>query len=251
MFEDSLLESHATSLTLRGNKTRAAAASLAIEFTVVALLVVLPLVFTQTLPKVEFRRPAVPITFGLLPMRAAEAPAHTSAVPAAPTQSPITAPAAIPQNTAIVADLPAASPSGAATEATGQPGGSPDGVVGSGSGVPASGFAVTPAPRPALLPAQPSRIAVSAGVTDGLLIRRVQPFYPSLARMSRVSGRVLIHAVIGRDGTIQNMQVVSGNPLLIQSAVDAVRQWRYRPYLLNGEPVEVDTEIAVNFTLGA
>jgi protein TonB len=86
-------------------------------------------------------------------------------------------------------------------------------------------------------------------VTAGLLVHRVQPVYPSLARQARISGEVVLQAIIGKDGTIQNLHVLSGHPMLVQIAMDAVRQWRYKPYLLNGEPVEVDTQIKVNFSL--
>ena len=81
------------------------------------------------------------------------------------------------------------------------------------------------------------------------LVNRVQPVYPPLARQTRISGTVKLHAIIGKNGAVEQLQVVSGHPLLVQSALDAVRQWRYQPTLLNGEPVEVDTEIDVIFSL--
>jgi protein TonB len=84
---------------------------------------------------------------------------------------------------------------------------------------------------------------------EGNLIYRVQPEYPALARQVRVQGLVVLRAIISRDGAIENLQVMSGHPLLIQAALNAVRQWRYRPYVLNGEPVEVETEVKVNFIL--
>lgn len=84
---------------------------------------------------------------------------------------------------------------------------------------------------------------------EGNLVLRVQPAYPLLARQVRVQGLVVLRAVISRDGTIENLQVLSGHPMLVQAAVDAVRQWRYRPYVLNGEPVEVETEVKVSFIL--
>jgi protein TonB len=84
---------------------------------------------------------------------------------------------------------------------------------------------------------------------EGNLIYRVQPVYPLLARQARIQGTVLLRAVIGREGTIENLQVVSGHPMLIQSAIGAVRQWRYRPYFLNDQSVEVETQITVNFVL--
>jgi protein TonB len=84
---------------------------------------------------------------------------------------------------------------------------------------------------------------------EGNLIYRVQPQYPQLARQARVQGVVVLRAVISREGKIENLQLVTGHPLLVQSAMEAVRQWRYRPYVLNNEPVEVVTQVTVNFTL--
>jgi len=91
---------------------------------------------------------------------------------------------------------------------------------------------------------------VSSGVMEGALIQKVQPVYPSLALTTHTQGSVVLQAVISREGEIEKLQVVSGSPYLSRAAVEAVRQWRYRPYKLNGEPVEVETQIVVNFTLG-
>lgn len=104
------------------------------------------------------------------------------------------------------------------------------------------------APPPANI--QRKSVRLSTGVSEGLLIHKVTPIYPRMAIMTHQQGTVLLQAEIGRDGTIQNLRVISGPPMLINSAMDAVRQWRYRPYLLNNEPVEVETQITVNFTLG-
>lgn len=84
---------------------------------------------------------------------------------------------------------------------------------------------------------------------EGNLIFRVQPDYPDLARRARIQGLVMLRAVISREGTIENLQVLSGHPMLVQAAVKAVQQWRYRPYVLNGEPVEVETQVTVKFVL--
>jgi len=81
------------------------------------------------------------------------------------------------------------------------------------------------------------------------LIYRVQPEYPALARQARIQGTVILHALISREGRIENLQLVSGHPMLVQAATAAVRQWRYRPYVLNDQAVEVETQITVNFTL--
>jgi protein TonB len=87
-------------------------------------------------------------------------------------------------------------------------------------------------------------------VQEAKLINQVRPMYPALARQARVQGTVRLHAIIAKDGTIQQLEVVSGPPLLIQAARDAVLQWRYKPTLLSDEPVEVETYIDVIFTLG-
>jgi len=86
-------------------------------------------------------------------------------------------------------------------------------------------------------------------VMEANLVHRVQPAYPPLARAARIQGPVVLQAVISKSGTIENLQVLNGHPMLVRSALDAVRQWRYRPYFLNGEPVEVETQITVNFIL--
>jgi protein TonB len=84
---------------------------------------------------------------------------------------------------------------------------------------------------------------------EGNLIHRVQPVYPPLARQARIQGTVVLRAIISRDGRIENLQVVSGHPMLVPAAIGAVRQWRYQPYILNDQPVEVETQITVNFSL--
>ncbi len=97
--------------------------------------------------------------------------------------------------------------------------------------------------------AAPRVIRISGGVAAGNILTKVQPVYPPEAKAQGVSGRVVLHAIIGRDGTVQELSVVAGNELLQRAAMDAVRQWTYRPYLLNGNPVAVDTVINVNFNL--
>jgi protein TonB len=102
-----------------------------------------------------------------------------------------------------------------------------------------------------LLPQPPSvRPPRVSHVMEGNLIRRVQPEYPALAKQARIQGTVVLRAVINREGTIQDLQVISGHPLLVQAAINAVRQWHYRPFYLNDQPVEVETQVTVNFTLG-
>jgi len=98
--------------------------------------------------------------------------------------------------------------------------------------------------------AAPKTIKISGGVMVGNLLLKTQPVYPPIAKAARVSGTVVLQASISKTGSIENLKVVSGPAMLQQSAIDAVRQWRYRPYLLNGEPVEVETTVNVIFTLG-
>lgn len=97
--------------------------------------------------------------------------------------------------------------------------------------------------------AMPQRVRVSQGVSSALLLKKVNPEYPPEARRGRIQGTVLLHVIIGKDGDIATMELVSGHNMLAPAAMDAVKQWRYKPYLLNGNPVEVDTQIQVNFTL--
>jgi TonB family protein len=95
-----------------------------------------------------------------------------------------------------------------------------------------------------------STIHAGANVTSAMLVHQVAPAYPPLAKTAHISGTVMLHALIAKDGTIEQLQVVSGPPLLLKSAMDAVQQWEYRPTLVNGDPVRVDTTISVVYTLG-
>jgi protein TonB len=113
-----------------------------------------------------------------------------------------------------------------------------------------------PAPPPAVpgitppaAPPPPARIRVGGNVQQANLVEKVTPVYPPLAKQARIQGTVSYTATINKDGTIQSLEVISGHPLLVEAATDAVKQWVYRPTLLNGNPVEVITQIDVNFTL--
>ncbi len=101
-------------------------------------------------------------------------------------------------------------------------------------------------------PSTPPKLSISSGVMAGNLLDKYKtvPQYPAIARAARIQGTVVLQATIARDGTIQNLRVINGPPMLQQAAIDAVRSWRYKPYLLNGEPVEVETTINVVFNLG-
>jgi len=93
------------------------------------------------------------------------------------------------------------------------------------------------------------RLHVSAQTQQARITHLVQPVYPELARQTKISGTVRMHAIIGKDGAIKQLEAIDGHPLLQQAALNAVSQWRYQPTLANGQPVEVDTTISVNFTL--
>jgi protein TonB len=127
----------------------------------------------------------------------------------------------------------------------GVPGGVAGGSMGGVLGGVIGGMGVAPPPKPKLT----GPLKVGGNVQAARILNRVQPLYPPLARQTRISGTVRLHAIISKDGSIQQLEVISGHPLLQQAALDAVRQWRYQPTLLNGEPVEVDTTIDVIFSL--
>jgi protein TonB len=118
----------------------------------------------------------------------------------------------------------------------------------SGGGVAGNVFNGQNAPKVKV--AAPSKISISAGVAGGLLIQKNAPVYPQIAREARVSGTVVIQATISKTGVIENLRAVSGPTMLRQSALDAVKTWRYKPYLLDGDPVDVETTVSVTFSLG-
>jgi TonB family protein len=107
------------------------------------------------------------------------------------------------------------------------------------------GIVGTPVSVPKLV--APDRVRVSQGVSQGMLVQMVKPQYPAVARAMRLQGAVLLDALISKDGAVKNLKVVKGHPVLAKAALDAVKQWRYKPYLLNDQPVEVETQITVNF----
>lgn len=116
--------------------------------------------------------------------------------------------------------------------------------------IPGTSSGSLPATPPTTAPIPDAPVPMSQGVVLAALIHRVEPAYPAIARQIHQEGVVELRAIIARDGTIQQLQIVSGPPILARAALDAVRQWRFRPTLLNGDPVEVDTYITVTFRLG-
>ncbi len=244
MFEQSLLLDHAAA-----KKTGAMAASLTVQTLAVGVMIAIPLIFSDHLPPVpRFISLSLPSPPPPLPP-AQEHPAVTSSAsraPSGPTKV-FTAPKNIPDLSKIVDIGLVEAPPAFSPNDIGVPG---------GTGVPAiiSQLVIQPIPQPKPRVADPPSappqpIRVVSDVQSAKLLKKVIPIYPSLARQARISGTVRLIGVIAKDGTIQQLQVTSGHPLLIQSALDAVRQWVYRPTLLNGQAVEVIAPIDVNFTL--
>jgi len=116
-----------------------------------------------------------------------------------------------------------------------------------GQGIISAAAPVAPPPPKA---ATPARIKQGGNVTAASILSQTRPVYPPLARQARIQGNVVLHAIIDKEGKVAQLEVVSGHPLLVQAALDAVKQWRYKPTQLNGDPVEVDTTITVTFTMG-
>ena len=126
----------------------------------------------------------------------------------------------------------------------------PQGVVGDSPGgiKPGQiGSVATEEPRPQA--SVPLRIRASSGVAGQLIKKKVAPLYPEEARQQRVQGTVLLHVLIDKEGNVEQVDLISGHPLLAPAAIEAVRQWKYTPYLLNQQPVALDTQVEVNFAL--
>jgi protein TonB len=238
MFEDSLIESGGKLKTARGRTTTF---SFILEAVVVGVMVLIPLLFTEALPKAQLMMALVAPPPPPPPPPPPAAIKIVKQVQTDIVNGQLRTPTKIPKKVEIIKEEEAPPPMSGVVGGVpgGVPGGQMNGVIG---GI------ISNAPM-AVPKVAVQRVRVSQGVTQGMVLHKVQPTYPPLARTARVQGSVLLAAVIGKDGTIQNLHVISGHPLLTQAALDAVRQWRYRPYILNGEPVEVDTQVTVNFTL--
>ncbi|NUN02953.1 MAG: energy transducer TonB, partial [Bryobacteraceae bacterium] len=169
--------------------------------------------------------------------------------------SRLMAPRAVPEKIALIVEeeLPPAVSGVVGGVEGGVPGGMLHGVIGAVVDAASSHAAVLPPPPPPPVvvkrPTPPQRIKVGGNVQEAKLIRRVIPSYPLLARQARVGGIVQLIGVITKEGVVAQLQVVSGHPLLVGAALDAVRQWVYEPTLLNGDKVEVIAPITVNFIL--
>jgi protein TonB len=243
MFEDSLIESGGKLKTKRGFTS---IISFAIQIMIVGVMVLIPLIFTEALPKgttlfmlVAPPPPPPPPPPAAAPVRVVKV-VQTDII-----NGELRTPTKIPKKIEMIKEEEAPPPVMASTGVVGGvPGGVPGGSMG---GVIGSVLSSTPVAVPKI--ATPQRVRVSSGVSSGLLIRKVSPNYPPLARQARIQGTVVLQAQISKDGSIQNLQLISGHPMLAPAAIEAVKQWKYKPYLLNGEPVEVETQVQVNFTL--
>ena len=244
MFEDSLIESSGRIKTKRGWTTLL---SFFLQCILIVIVILIPLIYTEALPKQQLMTFLVaPPPPPPPPPPAAEPIKVVKVVQTDIVDGQLRTPTKIPEKVAMIKEEEAPPPvSAVAGVVGGVPGGVPGGQMG---GVIGGIISSTPTPVPRV--EQPQRIRVSQGVVAGLAISQPRPQYPQIARNARIQGAVVLQAIISKNGNIENLKVVSGHPMLRQSAIDAVRQWRYRPYVLNGEPVEVETQITVNFTLG-
>lgn len=241
MFADSLLE---TSWAQRSRRSWTTLTSFGIEALVIGLLLLLPLWKTVGLPAV--RALSTPISLGQpTPEAPAQRPRGGGSGSANPTHFVVpimVQPGHIPVGIPKGADEPVPQLPGGGGFEIGRTGpGLPNGILGGGGIMPVA---------PPVPPVPAVRTFRTSSILEGSLIRKVQPAYPPLAKSARVQGPVVLAAVISKAGVIENLRVVSGHPMLVKAALDAVSEWRYRPYILNNEPVEVETQITVNFTLG-
>ena len=246
MFEDSLLESGGRIRSKR--KAWTTALSFVIQVFIIGVMILIPLIYTEALPKQQL------MTFLVAPPPPPPPPPPPAAMPIKAVKvvqsdlmnGQLRTPTKIPEKVAMIKEEeqpPMSASMGGVVG--GVPGGVPGGQMG---GVIGGIISSTPVAMPKV--ATPQRVRVSSGVQAGNLINKVQPVYPPIAKNARIQGQVLLQAVISKTGVVENLHAVSGHPMLIPAAVEAVKQWRYKPYFLNGEPVEVETTIQVNFTLG-
>jgi len=240
MFAESLLE---VSWAERGRRSWTTLTSFGLQAAILGLLLLIPLLSTIGSP--TGRTVSTPITLGRRDPGPAPRPhsgvVRNTGVRIIPYVGPIMAPSHIPHGT----------PKGGAQVAESEPIGDPaSGVgpyIGENPGLPLPNGGTRP-----LIPPAPrmEKIFKRSEMLQGMLIRKVEPKYPQLAMQARIQGPVVLAAVISKAGTIDNLRLISGHPMLVPAALDAVSQWRYRPYILNGDVIEVETQITVNFVLG-
>jgi periplasmic protein TonB len=219
---------------------RAALASFAMQTFGLSLLIAISMLWVERPPQVHWLQIAAPMGFAPVQQEPTTG-RHANANTSNQNREAITAPRWVPLETPRINDLGSRSAVPDAPTIDYGPYNGPS--IGINRSVGDSIPVVIPA-RPA--PVKPLLVSDWA---EGNLIYRVQPIYPPLARQARIQGTVELRAIVSKAGTIENLVVVSGHPMLVRSAIEAVRQWRYRPYLLNGDPIEVETAVTVNFVL--
>jgi protein TonB len=241
-----------------GGKTRKSwtvLVSFIAQILVIVVAILIPMIYFDALPKSQLTSflVAPPPPPPPPPPPAAAPPKVVKIIPRQFDAGRLMAPKAIPKEVAMIKEeeLPPPSAGGVVGGVPGGvPGGSAGGIIGGIIGsVPTAAPPPPPPPVKVEKPVTPQRIRVGGQVQAAKLVRQPRPVYPPLAKQARISGHVILNAIIGKDGTIQNLTLASGHPLLVPSAMEAVKQWVYQPTLLNGEPVEVVTQIDVNFTL--
>jgi protein TonB len=247
IFSDSILRYDGQ----KGRQTWATLGSVFLQCSLVGVMLLLPLYFTQELPKSQL------LTFLVAPPPPPPPPPAAEQVARITKQiqtdvlsgGQLRTPTRIPQKVQMIKEEDAPLPmAGAGGVVGGVPGGIPGGQLGGViGGIVSSASNVAIVPK--LQPVVPQRVRVSQGVTTGMLIHKTQPSYPILARSARIQGTVVLKAIIDKDGNIQDLQLVSGHPLLVPAAIAAVKEWHYKPFLLNGTPTEVETTVDVNFIL--
>lgn len=251
MFEQTFVDG-----TGKTNKGWTVVVSFGLQILMIGVAILIPLIYTDTLPKATLTSFLVAPPPPPPPPPPPVAAAPVKVVKVAPRQfdaGRLMAPKTIPKEIAMIKEEELPPPSASAGVVGGVPGGvpggAPGGVIGGIIGSVPSAAPPPPPPVKQEAPPPPQRIRVGGNVQAANLIRKITPQYPPLAKQARVQGVVKFQAIIGKDGTIQNLQLLGGHPLLVPSATEAVKQWMYKPTLLNGEPVEVVTQIDVNFTL--
>jgi protein TonB len=243
MFEDSLIESGNRFKTKRRLSTTIL--SFFLQVGLIGILILIPLIYTDALPKGQMMGFLIaPPPPPPPPPPPAAAVVKVVKMVSEVVNGQLRAPTKIPDKVQMIKEEEAPPDLGAG----GVPGGVPGGIPGGSAGGVIGGIiSSTPVAVPKV--ATPQRVRVSSGVSTGLLIKKVTPNYPQLAKQARIQGSVVLQAEISKEGTIQNLQLISGHPMLAPAAIEAVKQWRYKPYLLNGEPVAVETQVVVNFSL--
>jgi protein TonB len=241
MFDDLVISSVNPKKT---NTTWTVILSTSVQLGIVVFMILLPLIYTEALPK------GLMNTFLVAPAPPPPPPPPAPVIKIVKPiqkliqQGKLVTPTVIPKKVNVIKE--AEEP----PDVVGMVGGVPGGIAGGSAGgvlggiIGGAGSGPPPPPRPK------TPLRVGGNVMMASLVRQPLPIYPQIAKTAHISGTVILHAIIGTDGTVQDLQYISGPPLLMRAAMDAVKQWRYKPTMLNGEPTAVDTTVSVVFTLG-